>query len=192
MKIKICGIKTTEEIEIMNQVKPDYIGFVFAKSRVQVSYKKASELKKLLNPEIRAVGVFLDHEESLISDLLENKVIDIVQLHGQESDDYLKKMKTKFPEVPIIKAVRNGEEYIRPVDHILFDNEKGENGKKLDWGNIPKTEVPFFLAGGINLDNIKEAVKISPYAIDLSSGAETNGYKDIDKCRQIVEIIRNS
>lgn len=197
MKIKICGIFRNEDISFVNEAMPDYIGFVFAKSRRQVSPAKAAELKSMLNYNTQIVGVFVDNDIDFIANLVHNNIIDFIQLHGSENADYLRRLREKVKNTPVIKAftvtesknISEAEKF--PSDFILLDNGKGGTGRTFSWellkGNMPDNA---FLAGGINTDNIAEAVSLSPYCIDVSSGAETNGIKDKEKILKLVKYVR--
>lgn len=198
VKIKICGLKRLEDIEIVNKYKPDYIGFVFAESKRKVSHDLALEMKKNLSSDIICVGVFVNAEISEILTLFDKGVIDVAQLHGNESEDYINSLKEKTNnELVIINAIemsddKNLLEYDNSCcDFLLLDSGKG-SGKTFDWRLIRKDlKKDFFLAGGINSDNIEKAiVEFNPYAIDLSSSVETNGFKDENKIREIMEVIR--
>ena len=185
MKIKICGLFRECDIDYVNEALPDYAGFVFAESKRKVTENQAFALSRRLDSSIKAVGVFVDHDISFIRNLLERGIIDIVQLHGHENDEYISAI-----DAPVIKAARIGEKYDYPADYLLFDSPVAGSGKTFDWSLIPKTEKPFFLAGGINIGNITEAMKLNPYAIDVSSGVETDGAKDRGKILEIVKIMR--
>ena len=195
MKIKICGLTRECDINYVNEALPDYAGFVFAGSKRKVSADQAFALKRGLSSSIKAVGVFVDHDISFIRDLLKRGVIDIVQLHGHEDEEYISAI-----NAPVIKAVRldkksekseRSEKFDYPADYLLFDSPSAGSGKTFDWSLIPKTEKPFFLAGGINIGNISGAIEIKPYAIDVSSGVETDGAKDRCKILEIVRSVRN-
>jgi len=198
-KIKICGITREQDIDAVNAVLPDYIGFVFAKSKRQVDENRAKELKRRLDPRIKAVGVFVNEEVEKVIKLCTLHVIDLVQLHGDENDDYIKRLKNNVPN-KIIRAVRvKGREDIEKAqallsDYLLFDTyqekDYGGTGKTFDWSMIPAMRKPFFLAGGINLYNAAHAIKHNPYCIDVSSGVETNGLKDPKKITDIIRLTR--
>lgn len=194
MKIKICGISRIEDIEYVNQSKPDYIGFVFAKSSRQISYQQASFLKNKLNQSIQVVGVFVDESIDTIMSLVENNIIDLIQLHGHETNEYITQLKT-LTNIPIIKAIPIKEKHDLinidiPADYYLLDYQKAGSGQSFDWSYITKLNKPFFLAGGINLSNIDQAKTIHCYGIDVSSGVETNGYKDKYKINEIVRRVK--
>ena len=276
-KIKICGLSRPADIEIVNQFLPDYIGFIFAKSRRLVSAETAKELKKLLDPRIQAVGVFVnedidtiirlcrcggsapadrhnfngaagygveeadrhdpsevtglnlnetigygareedryDHNQEVgydskeavgyASDLSEQntagRVIDIIQLHGDEDEAYIRRLKAEV-SVPIIKAVRvrSSEDIHKaarlPCDFLLLDayreDQYGGGGEVFDWTQIGRPNKPFFLAGGITPGNVPEAIeRARPYGIDVSTGVESNGYKDPAKVKDMITKVRS-
>lgn len=197
VKIKICGLKRLEDIEIANRYMPDYIGFVFAESKRQVTHDLARKLKANLNPNIKAVGVFVDADADEILELYRDEIIDMVQLHGSESEEFILNLKEKTNhELKVIKAIEMYDgiditEYDdSKADYLLFDSGKG-SGKTFDWNLIRKDlKKEFFIAGGLTSQNIKEAImEFNPYAVDLSSSLEVNGFKDENKIREIMEVI---
>ena len=194
VKIKFCGLFREEDIEYVNKLNPDYIGFVFAKSKRQITKDKAINLKNKLKPYIKVVGVFVDEDIEKIIDLLSNGIIDITQLHGTEREEDIKAIKEKTKK-QVIKAIRVTSSKDIEIwkdscaDFLLLDNGQG-TGKTFDWNNIKKLNRPFFLAGGLSIDNIKEAIeKVSPMAIDISSGIESNGVKDYEKMKEVMKIV---
>ena len=196
-KIKICGLTRLEDIEAVNTYLPDYIGFVFAKSKRQLSLEKAKSLKALLNPKIQAVGVFVNESVESIIKFEKENVIDMIQLHGDEDEDYMRTLRLQT-KLPIIKALRIKEKVTITdrgnADFLLLDKHiegiYGGGGQCFDWNSIEEIAVPYFLAGGINLDNVYQALVKGPYAIDVSSGVETHGVKDKDKIGEIVQIVK--
>ena len=186
-KIKMCGLSRIEDIEAANAIKPDYIGFVFAKkSRRYISYEKAAELKKLLDPGIKAVGVFTDPTISDIEELVQKRIVDLVQLHGTESESFTKAVKT-ICNCPVIRTyiIATKEDVTAAenscADYILLDSGAG-TGKVFDWELLKDIRRPYFLAGGLNPENVRSAVeKLDPFCVDVSSGIETNGKKDKNK-----------
>lgn len=163
-KIKLCGLSRVCDIEAANELKPEYIGFVFApKSMRYVSPEKAAELKRLLHPDIKAVGVFVNENLQNVAELLKNGVIDVAQLHGAESEEYIKELRT-LTEHPIIKAFRvECERDIREAkastaDYVLLDSGAG-TGMVFDWNLIAKLDRPYFLAGGLDAENVSKALK---------------------------------
>lgn len=197
-KIKMCGLSRTEDIEAANLIKPDYIGFVFAEiSKRRVSALEASKLKSKLDPEIKAVGVFLDDKLDFVASMLNLGIVDVVQLHGSENEEYIEKVR-EITNKPIIKAfiIRSKEDVERAekstADYILLDGGKGE-GKVFDWSLLKAIKRPFFLAGGLNPDNAADAVKaLKPYAVDVSTGIETDGVKDREKMAAFANAVRKA
>lgn len=194
MKIKICGLFRDCDIDYVNEAKPDFAGFVFAKSHRQVSVELARKLKSKLDKNILAVGVFVNEDINKIVEVCNKNIIDFIQLHGGEDDKYINELK-KICSKKIIKAikVKTGEDIIRwrncRADWLMFDAGKGE-GKAFDWNLIKNFIRPYFLAGGINENNVEQALKLNPYCIDVSSGVETNKIKDKQKILNIINIIR--
>lgn len=196
-KIKLCGLTRMCDIDAVNELLPEYIGFVFAaKSKRYVSPQDAKKLKERLNKEISAVGVFVNEAPEKIAELLNGGVIDIAQLHGSEDEEYIAKLK-RITDKPIIKAFRMDiEQDIAAVenckaDFILLDSGSGGTGTSFDWSAIQSVARPYFLAGGLYPENVGDAVKrLNPYAVDVSSGIETDGYKDINKMRKFVSAVR--
>ena len=197
IRIKLCGLTRPCDIEAVNDLRPDYIGFVFAKkSRRYVSPEQAAELKSLLRPGILAVGVFVDEEIERITGLLSSGVIDLAQLHGGEDETYIERMRERTDR-PIIKAFRvEGEEDIEKAqasaaDYVLLDSGGGGTGKAFDRELLARIDRPYFLAGGLDASTVGEAVKRwRPYAVDVSSGIETDGVKDAEKMRRFMEAVR--
>ena len=197
VKIKICGIKRLEDIEIVNRYKPDYIGFVFADSKRKVSHDLAKELMNNLDSDIIPVGVFVDSPQDEILKLFDEGIIEIAQLHGSESEQYILDLKKKTDgELKIINAIEMTQEIDlleyndSNSDYLLLDSGKG-SGKTFDWSLIRKDiKKEFFLAGGLNSKNVTQAIdEFNPYAIDLSSSLETDGFKDENKIKEIMEVI---
>lgn len=195
VKVKICGIRRAEDIEIINRYPPDYIGFVFAESKRKIDFDTANTLKKLLKADIPVVGVFVNGNIEDILELYRNDIIDIAQLHGDENEDYINQLKEEAPELKLIKAIEiNKKENLNDyeninVEYLLLDSGKG-SGKTFNWDLINKNiSKDFFLAGGLNSANFNQAIeKFQPYGIDISSGVETNGYKDEEKIKKIMEL----
>lgn len=194
--IKICGLRRACDVEYVNAAGSDYAGFVFAKSRRQVTAEQARVLRRGLAKSILSVGVFVNASYEEVSELCRTGVIDVVQLHGQETEAYIEKLKTNLTN-KIIKAVRaeTSEDILQweqsAADMLLLDNGAGGTGRAFDWEQIPKKLAkPYFLAGGISLENVDAALSYAPYGLDISSGVETDGCKDGMKIREIVERIR--
>lgn len=195
-KIKICGLSRPEDIGFANQVRPDYIGFVFWEhSRRYVSRERAGQLKESLSAGIRSVGVFVDAPCDQVVRLLEEGVIDMAQLHGDETEEDIQYIKAATAR-PVIKAVKVKNRYDveawldSSADYLLFDSGMG-SGVPFDWELLRGVDREFFLAGGLNAGNLGDAVEsLHPYAVDLSSGVETGGVKDPAKMREAVRLVR--
>lgn len=194
VKLKICGVKRLEDIRLINKYKPDFVGFVFSDSARKISKVESKILKENLDPQIKTVGVFVDYDVDEIVKLFDQDIIDIAQLHGNESQEYIDVLKERTDnELVIIKAVEirveddlNNLDY--DCDFLLLDSGKG-SGKTFPWHLFnQKIKKDFFLAGGINKDNIDGAIeKFHPYAIDISSGVEKDGFKDEKLIKEIME-----
>ena len=186
-KVKICGIFRDEDIEAVNEGLPDYIGFVFANSRRQVTPKEAARLKEKLDPRILAVGVFVNED---IETILSVGAIDVIQLHGQEDEAYLNRLKLRT-SLPIIKATSVLEVYPTGADYLLLDGHTPGSGQIFDWNRVGHQPKDFFLAGGLSPVNIEQALTaVRPYGVDVSSGVETNGVKDVQKIMDFIRKVR--
>ena len=192
-KIKICGLRREQDIRYANELMPDYIGFVFLKGKMRyVTFEEAAHLRSLLDPAIPAVGVFVNEPVENVIRLLQSGTIQIAQLHGQEDEAYAEEL-GRAGDHCIIRAfaVRSSEDIHRafafPADYPLLDNGKG-TGETFDWELLSHFPRPYFLAGGLTPENLPEAIfRFSPYAVDLSSGVETDGKKDPQKIFRAVE-----
>ena len=190
-KIKICGLRTQADIQIVNRYQPDYAGFIinFPKSFRSLSIDKVKELTQNLDKSIQSVGVFVDEDVDVVCSCLKEGIIDIAQLHGNEDENYILKIKEFGPTIKAfqIKTKEDIEEaLLSKADYVLFDQGKG-SGKTFDWSLIPRIERKFFLAGGITLDNIEKTKDIHPYAIDVSSSVETERKKDEEKIKEMIQ-----
>ena len=207
-KIKLCGIRRLEDVTYMNEFMPDYVGFVFAPSRRQVSPAAAMALGQELHPDIKRVGVFVNKSINNLIQAAQTAQLNVLQLHGDEDCSYIDRLhealKKKNLSYEIWKAVRvKDEETIRmanqfQADKLLLDSfttfAYGGSGKVADWEMIQteKIEKPFFLAGGLTEQNIVEGIKtVQPYGVDLSGGIETDGCKDRNKIARIIELVKN-
>ena len=185
-------------MEAANQLLPEYIGFVFVPgSKRYVSPEQAAGLKRYLDPRIRVVGVFVNEECRKVAQLLETHVIDIAQLHGNEGEEYVIRLKA-LSQKPIVQAYRIDKEHDvlaanrSSADYVLLDSGNGGTGTAFCWELAKKMKRNYFLAGGLDSDNVKRALEIlHPYAVDVSSGVETRGYKDKEKMHAFVEAVRN-
>ena len=197
-KIKLCGLSRTEDIEAVNQLLPDFMGFVFYEKSVRnVSLDRAKELKALLDSRIKAVGIFVDEDPEFIKKLTSENVIDIIQLHGSEDETYVENIKAATGR-PVIQAfkVKEPQDVEKAnnskADYILLDSGMG-TGKPFNWELLQGIKRDYFLAGGLFPENVKEAIEtVKPYAVDVSSGIETDKKKDVDKMRRFVDNVRNA
>ncbi|MDI9242928.1 phosphoribosylanthranilate isomerase [Fusibacillus kribbianus] len=196
--IKLCGLTRLCDMEAANELKPEYIGFVFAaKSRRYVTPEQAAGLRQALDPAILAVGVFVNEDPERVAELLNEGIIDLAQLHGNETETYIKRLRqlTKKPliqafSVDSAQAVMQAQE--STADYILLDSGRGGTGTVFDWDFLKQIKRPYFFAGGLDIGNVAEAVeRFHPYAVDVSSGIETDGVKDREKMRQFVTIVRS-
>ncbi|AGK98280.1 phosphoribosylanthranilate isomerase [Clostridium pasteurianum] len=237
-KIKICGLKRLQDIEYVNELLPDYVGFVFAKSKRQVHMEKAEELISKLNTGIKTVGVFVNEDIKKVKEIAENLKLDVLQFHGCEDKEYfleldrftLWKSVSIEAEISKDKAVSNygkvdlinnseyhsnskGAFYKYKIDEyqsnldginkynieaVVLDSSvkgtEGGTGISFDWNVISKLNIEknLILAGGLNTDNVIEAInKVKPFAVDVSSGVETDGVKDFNKIKTFIEKVRN-
>lgn len=211
-KIKLCGMMKPCDIEYANRVKPDFVGFIFANTRRKISAAQAKQFREALDAEIPAVGVFVNEDISVITSLVQNGCIDLIQLHGEEDADYIRRLR-EVCDVPVIKAVKvQTVEQIRqaaalPVDYLLLDTYRkgvlGGTGEAFDWellreakaaaGDAAEGELfgkPYFLAGGLHAGKLREAAALGSYGLDVSSGIETDGSKDFTKMVKVMELVR--
>lgn len=211
-KIKLCGMMKPCDIEYANRVKPDFVGFIFANTRRKISAAQAKQFREALDAEIPAVGVFVNEDISVITSLVQNGCIDMIQLHGEEDADYIRRLR-EICDVPVIKAVKvQMVEQIRqaaalPVDYLLLDTYRkgvlGGTGEAFDWELLREAKIvagdtaegelfgkPYFLAGGLHAGNLWEAAALGSYGLDVSSGIETDGSKDFTKMVEVMELVR--
>ncbi len=196
-KIKFCGLTRIEDVEVANELMPEFVGFVFAeKSRRHVSSEQAATLKNILNPKILSVGVFVNADIKFVAEIAKRGIIDAIQLHGNEDENYIAELRTLTKKI-IIKAfkITSAIELSRAenstADYVLLDGGAGD-GKVFDWRLLKNFNREYFLAGGLNVENVRDAIKIlNPYAVDVSSGIETNGIKDAVKMKNFQIAVRN-
>lgn len=196
IKVKICGLQSENDISYANELNPDYIGFVFLKGRRRyITPEKATKLRKILKPDIQSVGVFVDEPIENVVSLLSNGTIQVAQLHGNEDADYARQLKELCGK-PIIKAfiIKNEDDIQRALaydcDYLLLDNGLG-TGETFDWSLIRNIDKPFFLAGGLTPENVREAITLTrPYGVDTSSGVEINYHKDYNKIKAFIDTVR--
>lgn len=211
-KIKLCGLTRECDIEYANELKPDYIGYVFVPDRRRfIPYETARQLTLKLHPDITPVGVFINETIGRICELVKNGTIRAVQLHGAETPDYVHELKAELEKIaepkvmtsdseafcPILQAIQihskaDLEKAIQsPADYILLDSGTG-TGKTFDWTLPENIKRDFFLAGGLGPQNVAAAIQtLHPYGVDTSSALETDGLKDFQKMKQFVEAVRH-
>lgn len=195
-RIKICGLSRPCDIDFVNEAKPDYIGFVFANSRRRVTPLDAAAMRARLDSSIVPVGVFVNEDIGQIARLYGDGVIAAAQLHGDEDDVYIEKLRAVCG-IQVIKAIRvkSRKDIIGALDSladcILYDSAAG-SGERFAWHLAKDAPRVFFLAGGINESNIKDALALSPFCVDVSSGAETGGVKDREKIKRLVRLVREN
>lgn len=197
-KIKLCGLSRDDDIMVANRLHPDYIGFVFfEKSKRNVTPEQAAALKAKLEDGIKAVGVFVSSPIDFVASLLEQGIIDAAQLHGKEDEAYIAELR-KRTDKPIFQAfiVKSEEDAQRAnassADMVLLDSGIG-SGNCFDWQLLSNVKRPFFLAGGLNPENVEEALAVvNPYGVDVSSGIETGNFKDEMKMETFVRKVREN
>lgn len=195
-RIKLCGLSRFCDIEAANELRPEYVGFLFApKSKRYVTPGKAAKLKRLLAPQIKTVGVFVNDAPERIAGFLQEGIVDMVQLHGGEDEEYIEKLRS-LTDKPIIKAFRmegagdTEKANQSTADYVLLDSGAG-TGMAFDWNLIKEMKRPYFLAGGLSPGNVSSAVTLlHPFAVDVSSGIETDGLKDKSKMAAFVAAVR--
>lgn len=197
VKVKLCGLTRSCDAEWANEVSADYVGFVFAGSRRRVTDEKAEQLRQILRADIPAVGVFVDEPIAHIAALVRKEVIQLVQLHGAEDETYIQALR-RAVAVPVIQAFS----VCSPADiqaagrssaeFVLLDHGAGGTGQTFDWSLARSLDRPYFLAGGLHPGNAAAAAELCPYAVDVSSGIETQGVKDRQKMIAFVTQIRHT
>ncbi|MFC3931281.1 phosphoribosylanthranilate isomerase [Streptococcus dentapri] len=190
-KVKICGLSTKEAVETAVASGADYIGFVFAPSRRQVTIQEAQELAKLVPQGIKKIGVFVSPELKDLKAHISQVPLDLVQIHGDFDEAKIIEV-----SVPVIRALQVTDKQIavsQQADYYLFDAPSSGSGQTFDWQQLDTSQLkhPFFIAGGLNVDNVLTAIdQFQPYAVDVSSGVETDGIKDLAKIKQFIESVK--
>lgn len=206
MKIKICGIRREEDVRYLNKTMPDYAGFIFADTKRKVTEDQAALLRRQLDPRIQVFGVFVNTPVETVAAFAAKRIIDVIQLHGDETEEYIRVLHG-MTEAPIIKAVRvkTPEDILLadrlPVEHLLLDTyqrgQYGGTGETFSWELIPEElEHSYLLAGGLEAGNIHQALstvkdKGCCIGVDVSGGVETDGVKDKEKIKQIIKKVRS-
>ena len=191
-KVKICGLSTKEAVKTAVSAGADYIGFVFAPSKRQVTLEQAAELAKFIPSHIQKVGVFVSPSRAELLEAVDKVGLDLVQVHGQVADDLFEDLPCASNQA--VQVDRDGHVPNSQADYLLFDAPVAGSGQTFDWAQLDTTELaqPFFIAGGLNEDNVARAIQhFSPFAVDVSSGVETDGQKDHEKIRRFIERVKN-
>ena len=191
-KVKICGLSTKGAVETAVSAGADYIGFVFAPSKRQVTVEQAIELAKFIPSHIQKVGVFVSPSRAELLEAVDKVGLDFVQVHGQVVDKLFENL--PCGSIQAVQVDEGGHVPNSQADYLLFDAPVAGSGQTFDWGQLDTAELsqPFFIAGGLNEDNVEEAIQhFSPFAVDVSSGVETDGQKDHEKIRRFIERVKN-
>lgn len=190
-KIKICGLSTASAVETACQSGADYIGFVFAESPRRVSLEQAQKLAALVPATVQKVGVFVSPSLTELQEAISMASLDLVQIHGDFDEELLTQIGR-----PVIRAyqVKGAlKDVSQQADYLLFDAPLAGSGQTFDWQSFDKNQIhqPFFIAGGLNTGNVREAIQhFAPYAVDVSSGVETDGQKDLEKIKEFIERVK--
>ena len=191
-KVKICGLSNIEAVKTAVSAGADYIGFVFAPSKRQVTLEQAAELAKFIPSHIQKVGVFVSPSRADLLEAIEKVGLDLVQVHGQVVDKLFENL--PCGSIQAVQVDEGGHVPNSQADYLLFDAPVAGSGQTFDWGRLDTTKLaqPFFIAGGLNEDNVEEAIQhFTPYAVDVSSGVESNGQKDHEKIRRFIERVKH-
>ena len=191
-KVKICGLSTKEAVKTAVSTGADYIGFVFAPSKRQVTLEQAAELAEIIPANVKKVGVFVSPNRTELLEAIEKVGLDLAQIHGQVANDLFENL--PCASIQAVQVDGNGHVPNSQADYLLFDAPVAGSGQTFDWGRLDTTELaqPFFIAGGLNEDNVEEAIQhFSPFAVDVSSGVETDGQKDHEKIRRFIERVKH-
>lgn len=197
-ELKFCGMRREADILAANACLPDYIGFVFAAgARRAVTPETARELRAKADPRILAVGVFADQSPAYIAELAAMVPLDVIQLHGSESEVMVEEIRRRTGK-PVWRAFQVTAPAVLTAaaetgaDGILLDSGKG-SGKTFAWEWLRDFSRPYMLAGGLDIENVGEAIKtFSPRGVDVSSALETDGKKDPEKMRAFAEAVRRA
>ena len=195
-EIKICGLSKLEDIIAVNKFGADYAGFVFyKKSKRYVDSYKAGELIELLRSDIKSVGVFLDEPIDSVINTARISGVEMIQLHGHESEEYVEYVKRTLGR-QVIKAYKASEDgalakaAVSNADYVMIDSGAG-SGKKFDWNILKGFKRDYFLAGGLDPESVGEAISLlEPFAVDVSSGVETDGIKNEKKIADFIKAVK--
>ena len=191
-KVKICGLSTKEAVKTAVSAGADYIGFVFAPSKRQVTLEQAAELAEIIPSHIQKVGVFVSPSLAELLEAVDKVGLDFVQVHGQVVDKLFENL--PCGSIQVVQVDEGGHVPNSQADYLLFDAPVAGSGQTFDWGKLDTTGIAqsFFIAGGLNEDNVVKAIQhFTPYAVDVSSGVETDGQKDHEKIRRFIERVKH-
>ena len=189
-RVKICGLKIAESVHVATKERADMVGFVFAKSKRQLTLQEAKQLAKDVPPSVLKVGVFVNERLENVLTIAQQVPLDVIQLHGHETDEYIQKI-----PYPTIKALGiRTEEDVKSLSnypsatYMLVDAPIAGSGETFNWALLKNVQQPLILAGGLHINNVEEAIRtVNPYMVDVSSGVETNGQKDSEKIKQFIQ-----
>ena len=190
-KVKICGLSTASAVETACQSGADYIGFVFAESHRRVSLEQAQKLAALVPATVQKVGVFVSPSLAELQEAISMASLDLVQIHGDFDEELLPQIGRPVIRAYQVKGALKG--FSQQADYLLFDAPLAGSGQTFDWQTFDKGQIhqPFFIAGGLNTGNVREAIQhFAPYAVDVSSGVETDGQKDLKKIKEFIERVK--
>lgn len=190
-KVKICGLSTASAVETACQSGADYIGFVFAESHRRVSLEQAQKLAALVPATVQKVGVFVSPSLTELQEAISVANLDLVQIHGDFDEELLPQIGRPVIRAYQVKGALKG--FSQQADYLLFDAPLAGSGQTFDWQTFDKGQIhqPFFIAGGLNTGNVREAIQhFAPYAVDVSSGVETDGQKDLKKIKEFIERVK--
>ncbi|MBQ6773732.1 MAG: phosphoribosylanthranilate isomerase [Synergistaceae bacterium] len=199
-KVKICGITHEVEIGIMNELVPDFVGFVFAtKSRHFIAPEHAGLLRSKLRKGIKTVGVFANASLRNVAITMETAGLDMVQLHGDETAEYIAALR-EYIRCPIMKVVKVAKPIdadkamYTTADYVMLDGGIAGSGKSFDWSLLGNVRRNFFLSGGLTPENIHDALQVNPkpFALNVSSGVESNKVKDYRKVMKFILAVREA
>lgn len=196
-KVKFCSLRRPEDVDFVNELLPDYIGYIFSRRFKRfVEPELALEMTEKLDRRIVPVGVFVNEPQEYILNIVDDEIIRMIQLHGNESEDYILELKFKSG-LAVIKYFRiESEADIEKAnnsaaDYVLLEGGSPGNAAAFDYSLLEGMTRPYILAGGLNPDNVKQRIELThPYAVDTSSGVETDGVKDFEKMKRFIESCR--
>lgn len=191
-KVKICGLSTEEAIARAVAEGADFIGFVFAESKRQVTLEQAHRLAKAIPASVKKVGVFVSPSLEEVQQAIEAVPLDLVQIHGHFAEEAFSSL--SIPSIRAIQVHSDLADIQTQADYLLFDAPLAGSGQTFDWQALDTSQLtkPFFIAGGLHTQNVAQAIaQFQPYAVDVSSGVETDGQKDVDKISQFIKGAKN-